>query len=66
MTRLASSSWSVWRDILASNSGPIADALNEYIETLASVRDELRREESNANSQLSEAQTLFNRLEGPP
>lgn len=54
MTRLAASSWSMWRDILASNREPIAEALDAYIARLTAVRDELRRhDQSNA------ARTLF-------
>ncbi|MGB9179392.1 MAG: prephenate dehydrogenase/arogenate dehydrogenase family protein, partial [Pyrinomonadaceae bacterium] len=42
MTRLAESSWSIWRDILLTNDANIADALDLLIEKLVSVRDELR------------------------
>jgi prephenate dehydrogenase len=42
MTRLASSSWSMWRDILATNPANIAIALEIFIEKLQAVRDELR------------------------
>ena len=42
MTRLAASPWAVWRDILATNSTEIADALDAYIGRLSAVRDELR------------------------
>jgi prephenate dehydrogenase len=41
MTRLAASPWEMWRDILATNRGPIAGALNEVIERLTAVRMEL-------------------------
>jgi len=41
MTRLAGSAWSMWGDILATNSLPIAHALNQMIERLTVVRDEL-------------------------
>lgn len=43
MTRLAASSWSIWRDILATNREPIAEALDAYIARLTAIRDELRR-----------------------
>ena len=43
MTRLAASSWSVWRDILATNSSHIATALDLLIEKLAAARDELHQ-----------------------
>ncbi|HVQ38920.1 MAG TPA: prephenate dehydrogenase/arogenate dehydrogenase family protein [Pyrinomonadaceae bacterium] len=42
MTRLASSPWSMWHDILATNSKETAAALDELIARLASVRDDLR------------------------
>jgi prephenate dehydrogenase len=45
MTRLAASSWSIWRDILATNPAPIADALEEIIGNLEQARDELRESE---------------------
>jgi prephenate dehydrogenase len=41
MTRLAASPWEMWRDILATNRGPVAGALNEVIERLTAVRMEL-------------------------
>jgi prephenate dehydrogenase len=42
MTRLASSSWSMWGDILATNSNETVAALDALIGKLTSVRDELR------------------------
>jgi prephenate dehydrogenase len=42
MTRLASSSWSIWGDILTTNSSETAAALNGLLEKLTAVRDELR------------------------
>lgn len=42
MTRLASSSWSIWGDILTTNSSETAVALNALLEKLTAVRDELR------------------------
>jgi prephenate dehydrogenase len=42
MTRLASSSWSMWSDILSTNSKEIAVALDALIGKLTAVRDELR------------------------
>lgn len=55
MTRLAASSWSIWRDILASNREPIAEALDAYIARLTAVRDELRH-----HDQPQPARELFN------
>lgn len=42
MTRLASSSWSMWGDILATNSTETAVALDALVGKLTAVRDELR------------------------
>src|SRR5919205_4104790 len=42
MTRLASSHWAVWGDILSTNSSEIADALDSLIGKLAAAREGLR------------------------
>ena len=42
MTRLAASSYDLWRDILATNSGHIERALSEYIQKLEHMRENLR------------------------
>lgn len=42
MTRLASSSWSMWGDILATNSTEAVAALDSLVGKLTAVRDELR------------------------
>jgi prephenate dehydrogenase len=42
MTRLASSPWGIWRDILATNSVEVADALDALISKLSAARDGLR------------------------
>jgi prephenate dehydrogenase len=42
MTRLASSPWDIWRDILATNPREVADALDSLIPKLAAARDGLR------------------------
>lgn len=55
MTRLAASPWEMWRDILATNRGPIAGALNEVIERLTAVRLELE----NGAEDLIRAKELF-------
>ena len=44
MTRLAASSWSMWRGILATNPAYIVAALDTLVEKLSAVRDELRGE----------------------
>lgn len=41
MTRLAASSWSVWRGILATNSAQLAASLDSLIGKLSAARDEL-------------------------
>lgn len=43
MTRLAASSWGVWRDILQTNSAPMVAALDALTDKLNAVRDELRQ-----------------------
>jgi prephenate dehydrogenase len=42
MTRLALSSYDLWRDILATNSDHIGKALGEYIQELEHIRENLR------------------------
>jgi prephenate dehydrogenase len=42
MTRLAMSSYDLWRDILETNSGPIGEALEAYIEALETLRGDLK------------------------
>lgn len=42
MTRLAASSYDLWRDILATNSGYIERALSAYIQKLEHIRENLR------------------------
>ena len=41
MTRLAMSSYAVWRDIIATNHSVIGPALDHYISVLQEVRDSL-------------------------
>jgi prephenate dehydrogenase len=45
MTRLALSSYEIWRDILATNAGPIEAALSAFIAKLESLRADLRKPE---------------------
>ena len=45
MTRLALSSYDLWRDILATNAGPIDEALAAYIQELEHIRSNLRTRE---------------------
>ena len=42
MTRLAASPWGIWRDILATNSREVADALDALIDKLSAAREGLR------------------------
>jgi len=42
MTRLALSSYDLWRDILATNTEHIDRALSEYIQKLEHMRENLR------------------------
>ena len=42
MTRLASSPWGIWQDILATNSREVADALDALVSKLSAARDGLR------------------------
>lgn len=43
MTRLAESSWSMWRDILVTNPSEISTALELVVKNLNSARDELHQ-----------------------
>jgi prephenate dehydrogenase len=61
MTRLAASTWSMWHDILATNPLPIADALNQVIERLSSVRNELLEQSERQSIALPISQGLFER-----
>jgi len=58
MTRLASSPWTMWGDILSTNSTETAIALDALIGKLTSVRDELR-ECSEQNIKLNTTRKLF-------
>ena len=61
MTRLAASTWSMWHDILATNPLPIADALNQVIERLSSVRNELLEQSQRQSIALPVSEGLFER-----
>jgi len=54
-TRLALSSFELWRDILATNSGPIAQALTAYIGKLEHLRDNLRTREIEGEFEIAAA-----------
>jgi prephenate dehydrogenase len=58
MTRLALSSYELWRDILATNAEPIERALGAYIQKLEHIRENLRtrqlQEEFNRGAALAD------------
>lgn len=60
-TRLAASPWGVWRDILSTNAGGVADALDPLIAALAAARDELREHSRGAGGELAATRSLFAR-----
>ena len=59
MTRLAASDWSMWHDILVTNTLPIADAVNQVIERLSLVRNELLEHSERQTVSLPVSQGLF-------
>jgi prephenate dehydrogenase len=63
MSRLAASPWSMWQDILLTNAGPIADALDIFISKLNDVRDELSFPSVNGERDLTHTSALFGLLE---
>jgi prephenate dehydrogenase len=64
LTRLAASPWSVWRDILSTNSAEVADALDALLETLAAARDELRADGRAPGVPSDSTRALFDQLQG--
>ena len=54
MTRLAESSWSMWRDILESNPGQIAAAVDVFAQKLDIVREELHARAEGKRGGMSE------------
>ena len=54
-TRLALSSFELWRDILATNSGPIEQALAAYISKLEHLRENLRAREIEGEFEIAAA-----------
>ncbi|MDQ3917625.1 MAG: prephenate dehydrogenase [Acidobacteriota bacterium] len=59
MTRLAASPWQMWRDILATNPAPVAEALGATIERLAQLREELEGAAGGGADDLPFARALF-------
>jgi prephenate dehydrogenase len=53
MTRLAASSWSVWRSILTTNPAHIVMALDALVEKLSAVRAELRGEREGSRLEIT-------------
>jgi prephenate dehydrogenase len=64
MTRLAGSPWAVWRDIVETNRGNIADELEAFSAQLASVARDIRGGNFEAlESKFREANDLYQRLQ---
>ena len=63
MTRLALSSFDLWRDILATNPGHIANALKFYIAELEHLRENLRTRQM--EEEFERAAELARRLRRP-
>lgn len=59
MTRLASSPWSVWRDILATNPSEIADAVDAVAAKLSAAAAELREYAERGAGELSVTADFF-------
>jgi prephenate dehydrogenase len=59
MTRLAGSSWSMWRDLLASNPREISTALDLVLAKLRAARDELQANSLADEPEFLELRTLF-------
>ena len=62
-TRLAGSSWQIWRDIIATNSDNIAEELEHFSKELAQLSRELRQHDLNQlESRFSDANRLYQTL----
>jgi len=59
MTRLADSSWSMWRDLLASNAHEISTALDLVLAKLRAARDELHATSLADEPEFLELRALF-------
>ena len=66
MTRLANSPWAIWRDVVATNAAPIADALDALAAQLAAVREEVRRCGVDGGGGLGVTSALFEKAHRPP
>jgi len=62
-TRLAGSSWAIWKDIIATNSDNIADELERFSAEVAKLSREVReRDLDPLESRFSDANTLYQTL----
>ena len=52
LTRISGSSYTIWRDILAGNQGPILDALGAYARRIQTVRNRLAEDDWDGLGQL--------------
>ena len=59
LTRLSSSPWNIWRDILTTNSGNIDDALAVFIDRLQQVRSDLKATTRSSHEMLDSISALF-------
>ena len=62
-TRLAGSSWQIWRDIIATNSDNIAEELERFSTELVQLSQEIRRSDlEQLESRFSDANRLYQTL----
>jgi chorismate mutase-like protein len=59
MTRLAGSSWSMWRDILETNNVQIGTALDAFARKLDILREDLRALSRGKRGEMSETEQIF-------
>lgn len=59
MTRLATSPWSMWRDILATNPAPITNALSAMVRRLTILQAELQKCSGQKEVSLMAAERMF-------
>lgn len=48
MTRIASSSFNIWKDVLGLNKGEIVSVLDNFMAEVSRMRDEIEREDTQA------------------
>lgn len=66
MTRLAASPWSMWRDILATNTVPITNALSAMVRSLTILEAELQKCAGQKEVSLTAAERMFEQAQAPP